>query len=215
MRRSRFLVFIVSEPVIDCVDLGIHIFLSSLFENELFHINNTQVIFLISQVFPTFSTSVRLCSRWAGTPLLLSLGNLLKIIICDGFLMQNLYLEAAASSLGLLGRKLKQLFNSQHCFGSTSCWRLDRTASAFSDTLELFVSQSCEEFSGRACAACHVSDGKRRRFPTWQSPLQAPQSPPPTRSEVLQTSLCTPPPDQQVIAQNTFHGKDHQKFLEE
>ena len=115
-----------------------------------------------------------------------------------GFLMQNLYLEAAASSLGLLGRKLKQLFNSQHCFGSTSCWRLDRTASAFSDTLELFVSQSCEEFSGRACAACHVSDG-RRRPPTWQSPLQAPQSPPPTLSEVLQTSLCTPPPDQQVI----------------
>ena len=132
-----------------------------------------------------------------------------------GFLMQNLYLEAAASSLGLLGRKLKQLFNSQHCFGSTSCWRLGRTASAFSDTLELFVSQSCEEFSGRACAAWHVSDGKRRRPPTWQSPLQAPQSPPPTLSEVLQTSLCTPPPDQQVIAQNTFHGKDHQKFLEE
>ena len=121
-----------------------------------------------------------------------------------GFLMQNLYLEAAASSLGLLGRKLKQLFNSQHCFGSTSCWRLDRTASAFSDTLELFVSQSCEEFSGRACAACHVSDGKRRRFPTWQSPLQAPQSPPPTLSEVLQTSLCTPPPDQQVIVMPTI-----------
>ena len=111
---------------------------------------------------------------------------------------EYLNLEAAASSLGLLGRKLKQLFNSQHCFGSTSCWRLDRTASAFSDTLELFVSQSCEEFSGRACTAWHVSDGKRR-FPTWQSPLQAPQSPPPTLSEVLQTSLCTPPPDQQVI----------------
>ena len=85
-----------------------------------------------------------------------------------GFLMQNLYLEAAASSLGLLGRKLKQLFNSQHCFGSTSCWRLDRTASAFSDTLELFVSQSCEEFSGRACDQYHHEsfehqDGDDRR----------------------------------------------------
>ena len=51
---------------------------------------------------------------------------------------------------------------------STSCWRPGQIVFASSYTLELFVSQSCEEFSGRACDQYHHEsfehqDGDDRR----------------------------------------------------
>ena len=172
LRWCRLLVFIVSQPVIDCIDL------------ERFENGRTCANKMLSQIIINFSVSI--IFKLSEIAIISHLFNVSEVVLkmrrhptaaltCkpgqiienlpwnqsqqDLFiLMQKFYLEGAVSSLGL-GRKLKQhefeekdlrIIDVITSSCSTSYWQPGQTVSAFSCTLELSGSQSCAEFSGRA-----------------------------------------------------------------